>query len=279
VAESNPSRFAPRQLLFAHAAIADPRYGRLRHDQVAAREGFGLASAAESTVDVAIGTWTLKLVGDAYVAHIEAREFTIDLAFATTQAPMLEGNRGFSRKGRDTVNASYYYSLPHLQTSGTIAVQGDVERVTGTAWFDHEWSSQAMAEDASGWDWTGINFDDGSALMVLRMRDRKAGTLWADATLRSSDGKLRQFAPDEISFTPIRKWRSPRTDVEYPVAMRVNVGGAEYTLEPLLDDQELDSRGSTGTIYWEGAVRVTQADRVVGRGYLELTGYFKALRL
>ena len=42
------SRFAPTQLLFAHAAIADPALGRLRHDQRAARAGFGLAQASES---------------------------------------------------------------------------------------------------------------------------------------------------------------------------------------------------------------------------------------
>jgi len=279
VAEGNPSRFAPRQLLFAHAAIADPRLGRLRHDQVAARAGFGLANAAEGTVDIAIGGWTLKLVGDTYVAHIEADEFAMDLAFATTQPPMLEGDRGLSRKGREVVNASYYYSLPHLRASGTLSMPGGVARVEGSAWFDHEWSSEAMAEDASGWDWTGINFDDGSALMAFRMRDRTGGPLWADATLRSADGRSREFAPDEISFVPLRRWRSPRTDVDYPVAMRVSVGGVEYALEPLLDDQELDSRASTGTIYWEGAVRVSAAGREVGRGYLELTGYFKALKL
>jgi predicted secreted hydrolase len=192
---------------------------------------------------------------------------------------MLEGDRGFSRKGRDEINASYYYSIPHLRAAGRIATPDNAVQVTGVAWFDHEWSSQSLAADASGWDWTGINFDDGSALMVLRMRDLSGHPLWSEGTLRAADGTTRQLARDELSFTPLRKWRSPRTDVEYPVAMRVRAGGAEYTLEPLLDDQELDSRGNTGTVYWEGAVRVSQSGRELGRGYLELTGYFKALKL
>jgi predicted secreted hydrolase len=82
-----------------------------------------------------------------------------------------------------------------------------------------------------------------------------------------------------VSFTPLRSWRSPRTGVEYPVSMRLEAGGETYTLEPLMDDQELDARASTGTIYWEGAVRAMQGGREAGRGYLELTGYWRPMRL
>jgi predicted secreted hydrolase len=134
-----------------------------------------------------------------------------------------------------------------------------------------------LAPEASGWDWIGINFDDGGALMAFRLRDRSGAALWADGKLRAANGTSRAFAPAEIRFIPNRRWRSPRTGVEYPVSMRVAVGGDEYTLEPLMDDQELDSRASTGTIYWEGAVRAFRSGREVGRGYLELTGYWKPL--
>ena len=101
----------------------------------------------------------------------------------------------------------------------------------------------------------------------------------AAGTLRGGGNQARMFAPDEITFTPRRSWRSPRTGVEYPVAMTVTAGGAAYALEPLFDDQELDTRGSTGTIYWEGAVRVSGSLGQKGRGYLELTGYGTPLRL
>jgi predicted secreted hydrolase len=90
---------------------------------------------------------------------------------------------------------------------------------------------------------------------------------------------MRAFAPDEIRFEPTRTWRSPRTGVAYPVGMTVVAGDITLTLEPLIDDQELDSRASTGTIYWEGAVRAAIAGREEGRGYLELTGYGTPLRL
>lgn len=278
VAESNPSAFAPRQLLFAHAAIADARYGRLRHDQRAARAGFGLAGAAEDATNVWIDDWSLKLLGETYVATIAARDFELDLRFMPSQAVLLQGRNGFSQKGASTDNASYYYSVPHVAVSGRVAIDGRSSNVDGVAWLDHEWSSAAMAPGATGWDWIGINLDDGGALMAFRMR-ANAESLWAGASYRSASGELRSFEPGQVRFTPQRRWRSPRTGVEYPVAMEVEVGGDAYTIEPMMDDQELDSRASTGTVYWEGAVKARLGTREVGRGYLELTGYWKPLKL
>lgn len=279
IGETNPSRFAPRQLLFAHAALADPRLGRLRHDQRAGREGFGLAWAGDTTTDVQIDDWSLKLDGGEYAARIAARDFSLDLRFSRTEPVLLQGESGFSRKGADPANASYYYSEPQLAVSGNIVVGGETVGVRGGAWLDHEWSSEGMPAGASGWDWTGINLDDGGALMAFRMRDRSGGTLWAGGSLRSAGGATRRFAPGEIAFEPRQRWRSPRTGIDYPVAMALRAGEVECILEPLMDDQELDALASTGTIYWEGAVRATQAERSLGRGYLELTGYGKPLKL
>jgi predicted secreted hydrolase len=279
VAEGNPSAFAPRQLLFAHAALADPRHGRLRHDQRAARTGFGLAEASEDTTRVAIGNWTLATAAGGYVARITARDFAFDLRFTPGAALMPEGDGGYSRKGPAPAQASYYYSIPQLAVDGTVAVEGHAIAVAGTAWLDHEWSSEYIAGDAVGWDWAGINLADGGALMAFRMRGRDGSALWAGGTQRAADGRTRTFGPDEIRFAPQRRWRSGRTQVEYPVAMLVSVAGVDYALVPLFDDQELDSRGSTGTIYWEGAVRAQRDGREVGKGYLELTGYGKPLQL
>ena len=136
-----------------------------------------------------------------------------------------------------------------------------------------------MTADAVGWDWIGINLDDGGALMAFRMRDRSGAAFWAGGSHRTPDGRVRSFAPAEIRFTPQRQWRSPRTQVDYPVAMNVRAGDVECVLEPLMDDQELDARTGIGTIYWEGAVRALSAGRMIGRGYLELTGYGKPLKL
>jgi predicted secreted hydrolase len=279
VAEDNPSRFAPRQLLFAHAALADAKNGRLLHDQRAARAGFGLAEAQEERTEVVIDDWSLRQSARGYSAKVVAREFEYALEFKPTQPVLLQGERGVSRKGPKAEQASYYYSQPHLAVSGSITVKGEKREVSGQAWLDHEWSSEYLAPQAQGWDWVGLNLADGGALMAFRMRDKQGGTLWAGGSIRGADGRVRVLAPGDVRFEPLRRWRSPRTLTEYPVALRVRAGNMEFELDPMLDDQELDSRASTGTIYWEGAVSARSGGKVLGLGYLELTGYWRPLRL
>jgi predicted secreted hydrolase len=279
VAEASASAFAPRQLIFAHAAVAEPKHGRLRHDQRAARAAFGLAGAAEETTRAWLHDWSLALEGDVYVARIVARDFAFDLRFASTQPVLLQGHDGFSRKGPLPLQASYYYSRPQLQVTGRITIAGAVRDVSGRAWLDHEWSSEYMAQHAVGWDWIGINLDDGGALMAFRMRDRAGGAVWAGGARRDAQHRDRSFVPEEVRFEPQRTWRSPRTGYDYPVAFRVRAGDVDYMIEPMMDDQELDSSLSTGTVYWEGAVQANVDGRRAGRGYLELTGYGGSLRI
>jgi predicted secreted hydrolase len=256
----NPSRFTPRQVILAHAALADPRHGRLRHDERAARDALGLAGAATRTTEAWVDDWRFALEDGAYRARIPARDFTLELDLRPARAPLLQGEGGFSRKGPRPEEASFYYSRPQLAVSGKV----DGEAVRGSAWLDHEWSSQYLAPEAAGWDWVGLNLEGGRSLMAFRIRDRSGGVY---------------HAPPGVAFEPRRNWRSPRTGVEYPVAMRVEANGQSYDLEPLMDDQEMDARRSTRTIYWEGAVRALQAGREVGRGYLELTGYWRPMVL
>jgi len=257
---ANPSRFTPRQILLAHAAVSDPKHGRLRHDERAARTALDLAGSREGTTNVWVDDWVFSLDKDSYQARIRARDFSLELQFEAKNKPLLQGEAGFSRKGNGPGEASYYYSRPQLSVSG--AANG--AKVTGTAWLDHEWSSQYMAAGAAGWDWCGINLDDGSALMAFRMRGKDGGTV---------------YAPPSTSFKVLRTWKSPRTGAEYPVEVMVRSGETELRLQPLMDDQELDARASTGTIYCEGAVRAFRGNTSVGRGYLELTGYWKPMKL
>jgi predicted secreted hydrolase len=278
LAEDVVGRFAPQQLLFAHAALSDPGSGSLLHDQRAARSGFGLAEAQEGRTDLAIEDWSLRQDGPGYAAEVVARDFRYSLRFGPAQGVMLEGERGFSRKGPGAGQASYYYSQPHLAVSGSVLIRGAERRVSGEAWLDHEWSSAPLAEGAVGWDWIGINLEGGGALMAFRIRSRDGGSFWAGGTLRGADGRVRPLKPAEVRFSALRRWRSPRTGAEYPVSVRVNAGPVTLELEPLMDDQELDARASTGTVYWEGAVRA-KGDKAAGRGYLELTGYWKPLKL
>lgn len=279
VAEASASRFAPKQLLFAHAAIADSSIKRLRIDQRAAREGFGLAYAGSDKTDVRIDDWSLVQTGERFAASIAAHDFALDVDLQATQPPLLQGNRGVSRKGRDAVDASFYYSRPQLRVKGTLALGGEARDVDGTAWLDHEWSSRYLPQGGVGWDWTGVNFDDGGALMAFRIRDRSGNALWAGGAFRSASGATRALSPTEIAFTPLARWRSPRTGIDYPVSFRVRAADVVVTLEPLFADQELDARIGVGAVYWEGAVRATIDEHLAGRGYLELTGYGEPLRI
>jgi len=279
IAEESSSRFAPNQLLFAHAAVADPEQQRLLVDQRAAREGFDLASVAQERIGVHIGNWSLLQDGDRYAARIHARTFALELAFAARMPVLLQGDDGVSRKGPDPLDASFYYSRPQLVVTGSIAIGAAVRAVTGTAWLDHEWSSRYLTRGAVGWDWAGINFDDGAALMAFRIRDAQGGAVWAGGAYRDARGVRHVMSPADVEFVAERHWRSPRTGVEYPVSFRLRAGAVEVTLEPLFADQELDARAGVGAVYWEGAVRALMGGRITGRGYLELTGYGEALRI
>jgi predicted secreted hydrolase len=279
VPQDNPSAFAARQLVIAHAALSDPARGRLWHEQRIARASHGLAGAAEGDTDVWLDRWRLKREDGRYLARITGEQLAFELTLEPTQPPMLNGEAGFSRKGREPGSASYYYSLPHLAVSGEVQRDGRRVAVTGSAWLDQEWSTALLDREATGWDWIGINLDDGGALMAFRLRDASGASHWAAGTWRRPDGTLSILGPGEVEFIPGRRWRSPRTGIEFPVEWRVRAGALELELLPMMDDQESDSRYTTGAVYWEGAVRARSDGREVGRGYLELTGYGEPLRL
>ena len=251
----NPSSFNPRQVLFAHAALSDPRRGHLLHEQRAARAGHELADAETERTAVWVDDWSLALDEGRYHAKVAARDFAFDLMLVPRML-VLQGDGGYSRKGQRPGEASYYYSQPQLAVSGRVSGR----EIAGTAWLDHEWSSAYLAPEAAGWDWTGINLIDGRSFMAFQMRAKAGGI---------------HYAPAGVTMRPLRWWKSPRTGVEYPVSMQVN----DLRLEPLMDDQELDARASSNTIYWEGAVRAFNGSTEVGRGYLELTGYWKPMKL
>jgi predicted secreted hydrolase len=277
---TNPSQFAPKQLIVAHAAISDPAIGKLQHDQRVARAGFGLAQTSESTTDIKLGKWSMRREADGrYRVTLPARDFSFDLTLTPTQPALLQGINGYSRKGPKPEQASHYYSEPHLQVSGSITRNGKPITVSGSAWLDHEWSSTVLDAKAVGWDWVGVNLNDGRALMAFRIRASDGSSLWQHASLRDKNGRLQQFNGDAIRFTPVRSWRSPRTQASYPVELTLAIDQQRWLIRPLQDDQELDSRLSTGAVYWEGAVTLERDGRREGRGYLEMTGYVKPLKL
>ncbi|MDB5827004.1 MAG: hydrolase, partial [Variovorax sp.] len=185
-----------------------------------------------------------------------------------------------SRKGPAPDQASYYYSEPQLAAQGRLTLQGRAFDVTGTAWLDHEASEALLHPDAVGWDWIGMNLDDGTALTAFHLRRRDGGALWAGGSMRPKGGAVRAFSENEVRFDAESTWTSSRTKAIYPTRWRVQTPGGTFTVRALLDDQELDGSGATGGVYWEGLSELLDAQgRRVGRGYLEMTGYASPLRL
>ncbi len=278
----NPSRFAAHQLVIAHAALADPARGSLLKDERIARSGFGVVAAAEHDTDLRLDHWRLRRAADgAYHADIGARGFALRLTARPAQPLLLQGEAGFSQKGPQPQQASYYYSQPQLALAATVTRDGAATTATGRAWLDHEWSSTLLDPAAAGWDWVGMNLDDGSALTAFQIRRRDTGAaLYAYASLRAAGARdARIYPPGQVRFEPLARWVSPRTGAAYPVAQRIRAGGRVFETVPLFDDQELDSRATAGAVYWEGASRLLEGGQPVGRGYLEMTGYASPIRL
>ena len=276
------SAFAAKQLIFAHAAITDVQGKKLRHDQRIAREGFGVAQAAQGDTRIALRDWSLVRDAQGYSAHMAGPEFGFTLKLQETQALLLQGEQGWSRKGPKTEQASYYYSLPQLKTSGVLRLEGRDFPVEGTAWLDHEWSQSLLDPQAVGWDWIGMNLLDGSALTAFQLRDKSGAALWDGGSFRSpSKGAPAQtFSPGEVVFKPLRFWTSTLTKARYPVEWQVQTPTNVYIVKAVIDPQELDSRNSTGAVYWEGLSELLDRQgRLLGRGYLEMTGYASPLRL
>ena len=274
------SHFAAKQLVFAHTALTDLEGRTLLHDQRMARTAGGQAFASETDTDLRLRNWSLVRRSGQYHALIAAEGFTLDLQFTPTQPVLLQGDKGLSRKGPEPAQASYYYSVPQLTTQGRIVLQGRSLAVKGTAWLDHEASDALMHPEAVGWDWIGMNLDDGAALTAFHLRRADGSTLWAGGSLRTAAGVLRVFQANEVRFEAESHWLSPHTQARYPTRWRVHTPAGSFTVQALLDDQELDSRSSTGAVYWEGLSDLLGAQgQRVGRGYLEMTGYAAPLKL
>ncbi len=288
VAAHHPSRFAASQLHFAHVALTDLQAKKMQHDQRIARggsgSGFGRASAAQGDTDLMLEGWTLKREAGAklptYQTRIVTANFAFDFTLTATQSLLLQGDAGHSRKGPQPAQASHYYSIPQLAVTGQLTRQSKAVAVTGRAWLDHEWSNSVLDVDAVGWDWIGMNLSNGGALTAFRLRRADGSALYAGGSFRGADGRVTVFKPDEVRFTPGRTWRSASSRASYPVAWTVDTPAVRFTVQSLLDNQELDGNSSTGSVYWEGLSELRDAnEQVIGRGYLEMTGYAGALQL
>jgi len=270
------SAWATRQLWMAHVALTAIDRERHWHRERFARGALGLAGQQREPFRVWLEDWQL-IGGDGgafpWQLAIDAGDFTLDLTLEPQREPVLQGDDGLSQKSAAPGNASYYYSITRLATTGSVALGGERHPVTGLSWLDREWSTSALGEGQAGWDWFSLQLAGGADLMLYQLRredgsrDRHSAGLFLAA-----DGRRQPLPADAFALEPVRWWRAD-SGARYPVAWRLQVPGEglDLRVEAAVDDQAM----ATAVRYWEGAVEVRSAEdgAVAGQGYLEMTGY------
>ena len=287
-ARVSESEWRTNQIYMAHFTVSDIAGEHFYHAERFSRDSAGLAgSQTDPVYKVWLENWQVEALDpEATQTRITARtdEVALDITLEQVKRPALQGENGLSPKGPEPGNASYYYSLSRLLTEGTVTIGNETFEVTGNTWKDHEFSTSALGVGALGWDWFGLIFDDGREMTIGRIRladgtDRTySGGEGSPALLIDEDGTERYIPAGNFTLESLDTWESPHSGAVYPSGWRVTItdtGTGEalnFTLTPLLKDQELHGNGIT---YWEGAVRID--GDVTGYGYAELTGYVDAL--
>ena len=274
------SDLASNQVYMAHFALTDG--GRQEHESFErfSRGAAGLAGAqGEPLFEAWLEDWSATEVEPGVVRLQAATEgqqgpVAIDLTLRETRPPVLQGDRGLHQKGPEPGNASYYYSLPGLDSSGVVTSASRTIPVSGVSWMDHEFGTSALTTNATGWDWFSLQLDNGAALMLYIIRTTDSSRPDVKGSLAWPDGTQQPVTGEDFTVTATGQWTSPRTGITYPSGWQVDLPAQDATLnvKPLLPDQEMD----VSFVYWEGAVDVTGtwgSSPVRGQGYVELTGY------
>jgi len=274
-----------RDLYPAHFTITDVRNGKFLFAEQITRSGPGLSGAATDGMKVWNLGWSAKMAGETIVIQAGHGGMTLSLELRPRKPLILHGDRGLSGKGPGAGQASYYYSFTDLAARGTIRTPDSQMPVPveGVSWFDHEFGSNVLSKDQVGWDWFSIHLSDGRDVMLFFLR-KKDGTVERESsgTLVGADGKTRHLRREDIRVEILGTWKSPASAGVYPNRWRLHIPseGIDLQLEPFVANQELNTSGSTGVTYWEGAVggAGTSAGRqVTGEGYVEMTGYAEGL--
>jgi len=199
----------------------------------------------------------------------------LDLTLAATKPPALHGTDGWIDFG--PAGGSYYYSRTAMDATGSLTVDGRTLTVDGSAWFDHQWGD-FISVGGGGWDWFAVDLADGSDVTLSLVRDADGTYPLIYGTVVAADGTVRQLERDALTVDVTAHWSSPTTGAVYPAGWTVRIPREDLVIDlrPTVADQELDTRGTTGVVYWEGSqvVHAMRAGKPLGgEGYVELTGY------
>jgi predicted secreted hydrolase len=272
------SPWRSNQVYLAHFAVSDLDNEKFYASERRARPALDQAGVSTNPVAVWLRDWRMERSdGEAEIWRLHAahEHAAIDLRLQAERAIVAQGDRGLSHKSATPGNASYYYSIPRFAATGTVSIDGTRHDVGGAAWFDHEWSTSALAEDQVGWDWFSLQLDDGRELMFYQLRDVHGRADPAShGVLINRDGSSTTLRSTQITLSVLDYWRSGASGARYPADWRIRIvdHGLDLRVRPRMAAQEWHDNFT----YWEGAVTATgTADGVTiaGRGYVELVGY------
>jgi len=271
------SNWAGRDVYLAHFAVSDIATKHFYAFQRYSRPDPGLAGAQASPYQVWLEDWNItERAPGVYQLRAEQEDVSLDLTLTDEMGIVLHGESGYSRKGKNLTNASYYYSLPRLRVDGFVHLSNVQYAVSGLAWNDHEFSTGVLDENQIGWDWFSIQFEDGRALMLFQLRERGGGASDSSSgTFVASDGTSQPIHKSDFEIDVLDEWHSPHTQGVYPSSWKIRIHKPDCMLDihPWMADQEINFPPIT---YWEGAVRfegICGGSPVRGNGYIELTGY------
>lgn len=276
---TNPSRWATDSLLMGHLAVSDISEQKFFSFERFSRRAMGLAGVEENGSRIWLESWIVNRLEKGWSLRAKATEgseteVALELSLLDVKPLVLQGEEGYSRKGPADKYASYYVSQTRLDTKGNITINGSKHNVTGSSWFDHEWSSEAMAEGLVGWDWFSLQLEDNTEVMVylLRYQDGRIEEASSGAYV-DAQGQKTNLKLADLHVTQLDSYRSSK-GIEYPSKWRLEIPGQALRLDvvPKMAEQEMTS----GVPYWEGAVRVSGTkggNPIKGHGFVELTGY------
>ena len=246
---------------------------------VAHRRGMNDHNTRSNFFHVQLGDWMANVEQDCHRLTARSSVAELDLQLRADKPGVLNGRRGKIERSAEQV--AQHISFSRLAADGSIMVDGKRQSVTGSAWLDRESGVCDFCDKMAGWDWMGIQLDDNRELMVYQVcdKDRRYNQHQA-VTLVHGDGSIRQFNGADFQLRPDRFWTSPWTQTEYPIGWELTIPEIDLQLKvrAQFECQELDTRGSTNIVYWEGAAQVTgrqAGNELAGHTFVELVGYHR----
>lgn len=282
-----------RNVWMAHMALSDLQGGHFLYTERLNRAGAGITGADLGQARVWNGNWQSQWKLDPQAPGAMASQklqgiadrFSFTFTLTTAKPPVIHGEDGISQKAAGDGRASHYISYTRLRTSGEIILDGHRFDVAGEGWMDHEFFTDQLAPNQSGWDWFSLQLADGSDIMLFDLR-RKDGTHdpFSSGTYVDAHGRATHLAAGDFSLTPGKTWTSPKSGGRYPLEWSIQIPslGLNATITTPLPQQELAGKTRFEPTYWEGAIDVAAIRNgapVRGDGYLEMTGYAEPISL